>query len=57
MLQTPEARVEQNADPALIDMCTNLVKAWFCDLDPEEKEVWLWNASVQLVKIKQRRKA
>lgn len=33
----------------------NLLKEWLLDLNPQEKEIWLWNAIVGMAKIKQRR--
>ncbi len=37
------------------DMCNDLFKEWLVDLNFEEKKIWLWNASVEMYKIKQRR--
>ena len=38
------------------NLCRNLVKEWFFDLNYQEKEIWLWNALVEMAKIKQRRR-
>lgn len=37
------------------DLCRNLFKEWLFDLTAEEKEIWLWNASVEMHKVRQRR--
>ncbi|MDD5128616.1 MAG: hypothetical protein PHO40_03065 [Candidatus Omnitrophica bacterium] len=37
------------------DLLHNLLKEWTLDLNPQEKEIWLWNAMVGMAKIKQRR--
>ncbi len=37
------------------DMCNGLFREWLADLTLEEKKIWLWNASVQMYRIKQRR--
>ncbi|MDD5130747.1 MAG: hypothetical protein PHS66_06870 [Candidatus Omnitrophica bacterium] len=38
------------------NLCRNLFKEWFFDLNYQEKEVWLWNALVEMARIKQRRR-
>jgi hypothetical protein len=53
---TRPAQTEGEAGSGLIDMCNKLFQKWMLELTAEEKEVWLWNASVDLLKIKQRRK-
>jgi len=40
---------------AMKEMCNQLFREWLVDLNFEEKKVWLWNASVELYKIRQRR--
>ena len=32
-----------------------LCREWSSELDPQEKEVWLWNVWVEMLRIKQRR--
>jgi hypothetical protein len=36
-------------------LCRSLFNEWLLDLKFQEKEVWLWNSLVEMVKIKQRR--
>jgi hypothetical protein len=37
------------------NLCRNLFNEWLLDLNSQEKQVWLWNSLVGMVKIKQRR--
>jgi len=38
-----------------MDECSDLFREWLGDLTAEEKEVWFWNASVEMLRIKRRR--
>jgi hypothetical protein len=51
-----ELEVKQEVKPWLINMRDELFKSWSDDLNEEEKEIWLWNAFVELKRIQQRRK-
>jgi hypothetical protein len=33
----------------------NLFKEWLLDLNSQEREIWLWNALVEMEKVKERR--
>lgn len=48
-------KLEEGAVSCMEDMCRDLFKEWLFDLAFEEKEIWLWNASVEMHKIRQRR--
>jgi hypothetical protein len=37
-------------------ICAELFQTWLVELTNEEKEIWLWNALVEMARIKQRRK-
>jgi hypothetical protein len=37
------------------NLCRNLFDEWLFDLNPREKEIWLWNSLVKMAQIKQRR--
>lgn len=39
----------------LAGMCNDLFREWSVDLDVEEKKVWLWNALVEMHRIKKRK--
>ena len=56
MPQATEVKVEEETPVELVDMCNGLFKEWMVDLSFEEKQIWLWNALVEILKIKQRRK-
>lgn len=55
MQEVETKKIEEAAVTALTDMCTELFEEWLVDLNPEEKEIWFWNASVEMERIKQRR--
>ncbi len=57
MLQAAGTKGTQSAEACMIDMCNRLFEKWLLDLTLEEKEIWLWNATVEFAKIKQRRKS
>jgi hypothetical protein len=56
MLQLAEAKVEDAVEAEMVNICSSLFKEWAVDLTFEEKQIWLWNALVEMMKIKQRRK-
>ena len=56
MLEAADVIKEETVDVDMENMCGNLFKEWLLDLTLQEKEIWLWNALVEMVKIKQRRK-
>ena len=55
MCQLSEAKVEQETAAWMMERCSDLFREWLVDLTAEEKEVWFWNAFVEMLKIKQRR--
>ena len=55
MCQLSEAKREQEAAAWMMDECSDLFREWLVDLTAEEKEVWFWNASVEMLRIKRRR--
>jgi len=58
MLELKDA-IEENKEVKeameIENLCRGLFNEWLLDLNSQEKEVWLWNSLVQMVKIKQRR--
>ena len=54
MCQLSEAKVEEVAATWMMERCSDLFREWLVDLTAEEKEVWFWNASVEMLKIKRR---
>ncbi|MFA5276332.1 MAG: hypothetical protein WC417_05520 [Candidatus Omnitrophota bacterium] len=38
------------------NLCDSLFNEWLLDLNFQEKEIWFWNALVEMAKIKQRRR-
>lgn len=56
MSQVAETKAAEGTEAEIVNMCNSLFKEWLTDLTPEEKEIWLWNASVELMRIKKRRK-
>ena len=38
------------------NLCHSLFDEWLLDLNYQEKEIWFWNALVEMAKIKQRRR-
>ncbi len=57
MLQVAEEKAEQKPKDWMIAMCNDMFREWLFDLTPEEQEIWLWNAMVGILRIKQRRKS
>ena len=55
MLQVA-AKHEEAIHAEMETLCKNLFKEWLFDLTFEEKQIWLWNALVDLKKIKQSKK-
>ncbi len=55
MLEVATMKVKEENISGMKDMCSELFRDWLVDLNLEEKEVWLWNALVEMHKIKQRR--
>lgn len=55
MREAVKANLEAEVSSCMEDMCRDLFKEWLFDLTFEEKEIWLWNASVEMLKIGQRR--
>lgn len=55
MPEVATARRDEEAISCMTNMCSDLFREWLFDLSLEEKEIWLWNASVEMCKIKQRR--
>jgi hypothetical protein len=56
MLQTESEVKQEEVKPGLVNMCDQLIKTWADDLSAEEKEIWLWNALIEIKKIQKRRK-
>lgn len=57
MCQVAETKSEQGIEKWMMNECNQLFQKWLVDLTLEEKEVWLWNASVAMKKIEKRRVA
>ncbi len=57
MPQILEAKTEQANEGIIMERYAPLFKEWLFDLTPEEKEIWIWNALVEILKIKQKRKS
>lgn len=55
MAEISAVKTEEETLTYTTNMCNDLFKEWSVDLNFEEKEIWLWNASVDMYKIKQRR--
>ncbi len=55
MLQIAQSNVANEERSGILDMCNDLFKEWLYNLDSEEQKIWLWNASVEMLRIKQRR--
>jgi len=51
-----EAIPEEKTTLDIEGICRDLFREWQTDLTLEEKHLWLWNASVEMVRIKRRRK-
>ena len=56
MSQILEAKGEPEIADPLMGRYIPLFKEWLSDLTPEEKEIWIWNALVGILRIKQKRK-
>jgi len=57
MSRVAEVRVEEEMEAEMVSLCDELLREWSQELSFEEKQIWLWNALVEMVKIKQRRKS
>ena len=55
MCQLTGLKEEQGTSMWLIRHCNDLFREWLEDLSAEEKEAWLWNASIEMLRIKRRR--
>jgi hypothetical protein len=55
MSEVATKKIEEEAITTMANMCSDLFVEWLVDLTLQEKEIWLWNALVQMHKIKQRR--
>lgn len=57
MLEVNQAGAQTEQKSKLKDLCIDLFNEWSCGLTYEEQTVWLWNAKVEMVRIKQKRKS
>jgi hypothetical protein len=55
MSEVATKKIEEEAITTMANMCSDLFVEWLVDLTLQEKEIWLWNALVQMHKIKQRK--
>jgi hypothetical protein len=55
MLELKEAPPCGHETNELVNLCQNLFNEWMFELNFPEKEFWLWNALVEMAKIRQRR--
>ncbi len=55
MSEVTTVKMEEETVTYMENMCSDLFREWLVDLNLEEKKIWLWNASVEMRKIKQRR--
>lgn len=55
MSEIATMRAQEETLSGMKDMCSLLFNEWLSDLDFEEKKIWLWNASVEMHRIKERR--
>ena len=55
MSQVALGAIEEEVGLGIVNMYNNLLKEWLYDLTLEEKQIWLWNAKVEMIRIKQRR--
>lgn len=55
MLEAATMHMEEEAISGMADMCNDLFREWSVELSLEEKKIWLWNASVEMHRIKQRK--
>jgi len=56
MLQTERAEVEKEAEVNMEEEYNNLFQECLLDLSLEERQAWLWNSFVALLRIKRKRK-
>ncbi len=54
MPEVATMKTEEENISGMKDMCSELFREWLVDLNLEEKKIWLWNAAVEMRKIKQR---
>ena len=54
-LAEPTEKVETNRSQQMERWCIELLNEWLFELTAEEQEVWLWNATVEMARIKRRR--
>ena len=55
----PELKELAEENKTIIEMenlCHSLFNEWLLELNFHEKEIWLWNALVEMAKIKERRR-
>jgi len=57
MSQVTQATAEREEELEILNICNDLFREWLCDLTSEEQKIWLWNAKVQMVKIRKRRQS
>ncbi|MDD4981050.1 MAG: hypothetical protein PHC54_07350 [Candidatus Omnitrophica bacterium] len=55
MSEVATVKTKEEAMTGMGDVCSELFKEWLVDLNFEEKKIWLWNASVEMCRIKQRK--
>jgi|GEM_PF-5656493 len=55
MVETLDVRIAKAPNAGMRNLCEDLFRKWLCDLDCQEKEIWLWNALVDMKRIEQRR--
>ena len=55
MSEFAAAKVEEGAQTEFMSMWTGLFEEWLAELTSEEKQIWLWNSLVEMMRIKQRR--
>lgn len=57
MLELKEAPPCKDETNEMVDLCQSLFNEWMFELRLPEKEIWLWNALVDMRRIRQRRVA
>ncbi len=55
MIELKERAEGEKAVIGIENLCQSLFNEWLLDLNFKEKEIWLWNALVEMAKIKKRR--
>ena len=55
MVQLSDVYAGEETDVRTRGLCNDMYREWLFDLNSQEKEVWLWNALVEMAKIRQRR--